>query len=49
MISTMVGTDSEGDPLPVLELFARANEQFPLPKNWDTWGNQALANEDQAA
>lgn len=27
--------------VPVLECFARYDEQFPLPPNWDSWGNQA--------
>lgn len=30
-----------GDGVPVLECFARHDEQFPLPKGWDSWGNQA--------
>jgi N6-adenosine-specific RNA methylase IME4 len=41
MIATMVGKDSEGQPLPVLELFARVDAEHPLPENWDAWGNQA--------
>ncbi|WP_441268700.1 hypothetical protein AB7G19_30080 [Bradyrhizobium sp. 215_C5_N1_1] len=41
MIATMVGKDSDGAPLPVLELFARVDAEHPLPANWDAWGNQA--------
>lgn len=41
MIATMVGKDSDGAPLPVLELFARVDAEHPLPQNWDAWGNQA--------
>ncbi|TFV34572.1 hypothetical protein E4K66_30885 [Bradyrhizobium frederickii] len=41
MIRAMVGCDSEGEPLPVLELFARVDAEHPLPKNWGAWGNQA--------
>ncbi|WBL75622.1 hypothetical protein I3J27_21555 [Bradyrhizobium xenonodulans] len=41
MIATMVGKDSDGAPLPVLELFARVDAEHPLPENWDAWGNQA--------
>lgn len=41
MIATMVGKDSDGNPLPVLELFARVDAEHPLPENWDAWGNQA--------
>lgn len=41
MIATMVGQDSDGQPLPVLELFARVDAEHPLPANWDAWGNQA--------
>jgi N6-adenosine-specific RNA methylase IME4 len=41
MIATMVGKDSDGSPLPVLELFARVDAEHPLPENWDAWGNQA--------
>lgn len=41
MIATMVGKDSEGNPLPVLELFARVDAEHPLPENWAAWGNQA--------
>ncbi|MHC2666556.1 hypothetical protein ACMA5K_24275 [Bradyrhizobium diazoefficiens] len=41
MIATMVGKDSEGNPLPVLELFARVDAEHPLPENWGAWGNQA--------
>jgi hypothetical protein len=36
MIARMVGGG-----VPVLECFARHDEQFPLPEAWDTWGNQA--------
>ncbi|MGY4288861.1 N6-adenosine-specific RNA methylase IME4 [Bradyrhizobium sp. LM2.7] len=41
MIATMVGRDSDGQPLPVLELFARVDAEHPLPENWSAWGNQA--------
>lgn len=41
MIATMVGSDSEGRPLPVLELFARVDAEHPLPPGWDAAGNQA--------
>ncbi|MDI3559590.1 hypothetical protein [Bradyrhizobium sp. Arg816] len=41
MIATMVGKDTAGQPLPVLELFARVDGEHPLPANWDAWGNQA--------
>lgn len=30
-----------GDGVPVLECFARYDEQFPLPQGWDSWGNEA--------
>ena len=35
MIARMTGG------IPVLECFARHDEKFPLPPNWDAWGNQA--------
>lgn len=35
MIAAMTGG------VPVLELFARADAEFPLPANWEAWGNQA--------
>lgn len=35
MIATMTGG------VPVLELFARVDDQNPLPAGWDAWGNQA--------
>lgn len=41
MIRAMVGCDSAGAPLPVLELFARVDAEHPLPPNWGAWGNQA--------
>lgn len=41
MIARMVGTDLKGKPLSVLECFARHDEQFPLPENWDSIGNEA--------
>lgn len=41
MIAAMVGKDTAGQPLPVLELFARVDAEHPLPENWDAWGNQA--------
>ncbi|QUS40592.1 hypothetical protein RPMA_18420 [Tardiphaga alba] len=37
MIQTMTGG------LPVLELFARVDDEHPLPEGWDAWGNQAQA------
>ncbi len=43
MIAKMVG---EG--VPVLECFARHNDQFPLPPAWDSWGNQAKPDEAAA-
>lgn len=30
-----------GEGVPVLECFARHDEQFPLPLGWAAWGNQA--------
>jgi N6-adenosine-specific RNA methylase IME4 len=46
MIARMVGHG-----VPVLECFARHDEQFPLPEGWDAWGNQAqpAAAEGEAA
>ncbi|MEY9110418.1 N6-adenosine-specific RNA methylase IME4 [Bradyrhizobium yuanmingense] len=41
MVRAMVGRDSSGQPLPVLELFARVDDQHPLPEGWGAWGNQA--------
>jgi N6-adenosine-specific RNA methylase IME4 len=41
MIAKMVGTDAEGRPLPVLELFARNDPDNPLPESWEAWGNEA--------
>lgn len=41
MIATMVGRDSAGNPLPVLEMFARVDAEHPLPPGWDACGNQA--------
>lgn len=41
MITTMVGCDAEGRPLPVLELFARVDAEHPLPPGWIAAGNQA--------
>lgn len=50
MIATMVGFDHDAKPLPVLELFARADKEYPLPDGWETWGNQSTAiAEDEAA
>jgi hypothetical protein len=40
MIATMVGCDSDGQPLPVLEMFARVDAEHPLPPGWDACGNQ---------
>lgn len=37
MIASMTGG------LPVLELFARADPDHPLPTGWQTWGNEAQA------
>lgn len=50
MIARMVGTDRAGKPLSVLECFARHDQQFPLPENWDSIGNQAqpAANREAA-
>ena len=50
MIARMVGTDRAGKPLSVLECFARHDEQFPLPENWDSIGNEAqpAANREAA-
>jgi N6-adenosine-specific RNA methylase IME4/ParB-like chromosome segregation protein Spo0J len=42
MIATMTGG------LPVLELFARADDGHPLPQNWEVWGNQAQTGVWQA-
>lgn len=44
MIARMVG---EG--VPVLECFARHDEQFPLPEKWDAWGNQAQPQQEEVA
>lgn len=38
-----------GDGVPVLECFARHDEQFPLPKGWDSWGNEAQPRDSEAA
>jgi ParB-like chromosome segregation protein Spo0J len=43
MIATMTGG------VPVLELFARADDNFPLPANWETWGNEAPKKTTEAA
>jgi N6-adenosine-specific RNA methylase IME4 len=40
MIAAMVGADRNGRPLPVLELFARVDDEHPLPPHWQAWGNQ---------
>ncbi|WP_262048637.1 S-adenosylmethionine-binding domain-containing protein [Bradyrhizobium sp. Bra78] len=48
MIATMVGKDSDGAPLPVLELFARVDAEHPLPENWGAWGNQAGVSAQRA-
>jgi len=45
MISTMVGADRHGHPVPVLELFARVDAEHPLPPRWEAWGNQAAVSE----
>lgn len=39
MISAMTGG------LPVLELFARADPDHPLPPNWEAWGDEAPQSE----
>ena len=39
MIATMTGG------IPVLELFARHDDEFPLPPNWDAWGNESSGSE----
>jgi hypothetical protein len=44
MIATMVGCDSAGQPLPVLEMFARVDTEHPLPPGWDACGNQAAGS-----
>lgn len=49
MIASMVGCDSAGNPLPVLEMFARVDAEHPLPPNWDACGNQASAAPDETA
>lgn len=49
MIKTMVGVDTEGKPLPVLELFARNDPDNPLPENWEAWGNESAAAPAQEA
>lgn len=36
VIAKMVGVG-----VPVLECFARHDEEFPLPAGWDAWGNEA--------
>ncbi len=41
MIARMVG-----DGVPVLECFARHDEQFPLPASWDAWGNEAQSDSE---
>lgn len=44
VIAKMVGAG-----VPVLECFARHDEQHPLPAGWDAWGNEALRLTDDAA
>lgn len=41
MIVDMVGADLNGEPLPVMEFFARVDADNPLPRNWSAWGNQS--------
>ncbi len=41
MIADMVGNDSDGRPLPVLEMFCRHDADNPLPENWEAWGNES--------
>lgn len=41
MIADMVGRNSDGSPLHVLELFARNDPDNPLPENWESWGNES--------
>lgn len=43
MIATMTGG------LPVLELFARADEDHPLPANWEAWGNESSPSRSDVA
>lgn len=43
MIAKMVGAG-----VPVLECFARHDENFPLPEGWDSWGNQAEPTREAA-
>lgn len=43
MIASMTGG------IPVIELFARHDAQFPLPPNWEAWGNQAQDTADSEA
>jgi len=42
MIARMTGG------VPVLECFARHDENFPLPPNWDAWGNQAQPSQPES-
>jgi N6-adenosine-specific RNA methylase IME4 len=39
MIARMTGG------LPVLELFARADAENPLPENWEAWGNESQSSD----
>jgi N6-adenosine-specific RNA methylase IME4 len=43
MIATMTGG------IPVLELFARVDAEHPLPPNWEAWGNEADAPENDTS
>lgn len=45
---TMIA-DMVGHGVPVLECFARHDENFPLPEGWDSWGNQAQPTQEDAA
>lgn len=49
MIADMVGCDSDGEPLHVLELFARNDPDNPLPQNWEAWGNESASAEQREA
>ncbi|MBN8987447.1 MAG: hypothetical protein J0H42_04325 [Rhizobiales bacterium] len=49
MIAEMVGCDADGQPLPVLEMFARVDAEHPLPPNWEACGNQASPSRSDVA
>lgn len=46
MIVDMVGRDLAGEPLPVMEFFARVDAEHPLPRNWAAWGNQSHSSDE---